>query len=149
MSFLKNKNHTHDINIYSVDCVCGCVWNSVSRHVWGGQRTAWASAPCFYHVAPDLLASLCPLSHLPISLFRLTVLFAEITRILNHIMAVTTHALDIGAMTPFFWMFEEREKVWEGGVDRDREGRIRSGDICGGRVILLDCICRNPVSWGV
>lgn len=40
-----------------------------------------------------------------------TVLFGEITRLLNHIMAVTTHALDIGAMTPFFWMFEEREKV--------------------------------------
>ena len=33
-------------------------------------------------------------------------------------MAVTTHALDIGAMTPFFWMFEEREKVREGGKDR-------------------------------
>eukprot|EP00073_Rattus_norvegicus_P039878 XP_008768001.1 PREDICTED: NADH dehydrogenase [ubiquinone] iron-sulfur protein 2, mitochondrial-like [Rattus norvegicus] len=41
------------------------------------------------------------------------VLFGEITRILNHIMAVTTHALDIGAMTPFFWMFEEREKMFE------------------------------------
>ena len=40
-----------------------------------------------------------------------SVLFAEITRIANHIMAVTTHALDVGAMTPFFWMFEEREKV--------------------------------------
>lgn len=39
------------------------------------------------------------------------VLYGELTRILNHIMAVTTHALDIGAMTPFFWMFEEREKV--------------------------------------
>lgn len=39
------------------------------------------------------------------------VLFAEISRLLNHIMAVTTHALDVGAMTPFFWMFEEREKV--------------------------------------
>lgn len=39
------------------------------------------------------------------------VLFGELTRILNHIMAITTHALDIGAMTPFFWMFEEREKV--------------------------------------
>ena len=38
-------------------------------------------------------------------------LFAEITRILNHIMGVGTHALDVGAMTPFFWMFEEREKV--------------------------------------
>ena len=29
------------------------------------------------------------------------VIFLEITRILNHIMAVTTHALDVGAMTPF------------------------------------------------
>ena len=39
------------------------------------------------------------------------VLFAEQTRILNHIMGVTTHALDVGAMTPFFWLMEEREKV--------------------------------------
>ncbi|KAJ3042959.1 NADH dehydrogenase Fe-S protein subunit 2 ndufs2 [Rhizophlyctis rosea] len=41
------------------------------------------------------------------------VLFAEITRILNHIMATTTHALDVGALTPFLWMFEEREKLME------------------------------------
>uniref|UniRef100_A0A8D0AC33 NADH dehydrogenase [ubiquinone] iron-sulfur protein 2, mitochondrial n=1 Tax=Sander lucioperca TaxID=283035 RepID=A0A8D0AC33_SANLU len=41
------------------------------------------------------------------------VLYGEMTRILNHIMGVTTHALDIGAMTPFFWMFEEREKMFE------------------------------------
>ncbi|XP_027047723.1 NADH-ubiquinone oxidoreductase 49 kDa subunit-like [Pocillopora damicornis] len=41
------------------------------------------------------------------------VLFAEITRILNHIMGVGTHALDVGAMTPFFWLFEEREKLME------------------------------------
>jgi len=40
-------------------------------------------------------------------------LFAEITRILNHIMAVTTHALDVGALTPFLWLFEEREKMME------------------------------------
>lgn len=40
-------------------------------------------------------------------------LFAEITRILNHIMAVGTHALDVGALTPFFWLFEEREKMME------------------------------------
>ena len=38
-------------------------------------------------------------------------MFAEITRIRNHIMAVGTHALDIGALTPFCWLFEEREKV--------------------------------------
>ncbi|GBN86693.1 NADH dehydrogenase [ubiquinone] iron-sulfur protein 2, mitochondrial, partial [Araneus ventricosus] len=41
------------------------------------------------------------------------VLFAEITRILNHIMAIGTHALDVGALTPFFWLFEEREKLME------------------------------------
>uniref|UniRef100_A0A2K6LU80 NADH dehydrogenase [ubiquinone] iron-sulfur protein 2, mitochondrial n=1 Tax=Rhinopithecus bieti TaxID=61621 RepID=A0A2K6LU80_RHIBE len=41
------------------------------------------------------------------------VLFGEITWLLNHIMAVTTHALDLGAMIPFFWLFEEREKMFE------------------------------------
>ncbi|CAI2168901.1 15973_t:CDS:2 [Funneliformis geosporum] len=40
-------------------------------------------------------------------------LFGEITRILNHIMALMSHALDIGALTPFLWMFEEREKLME------------------------------------
>jgi NADH dehydrogenase (ubiquinone) Fe-S protein 2 len=40
-------------------------------------------------------------------------LFCEITRILNHLLALTTHALDVGAMTPFLWAFEEREKLME------------------------------------
>lgn len=39
------------------------------------------------------------------------VLFCEITRILNHLMSLTTHALDVGALTPFLWGFEEREKL--------------------------------------
>ncbi len=41
------------------------------------------------------------------------VLFSEITRILNHILNCTTMALDIGAMTPMLWGFEEREKLME------------------------------------
>jgi len=41
------------------------------------------------------------------------VLFLELTRILNHLLAVTTHALDVGALTPFLWAFEEREKIME------------------------------------
>lgn len=41
------------------------------------------------------------------------ILFSEITRILNHLLALTTHALDVGAMTPFLWGFEEREKLME------------------------------------
>ena len=41
------------------------------------------------------------------------VLFAEITRVLNHLLAVGCHAMDVGAMTPFLWGFEEREKLME------------------------------------
>jgi len=39
------------------------------------------------------------------------VLMGELTRLANHLMSIATHALDNGAMTPLFWMFEEREKV--------------------------------------
>jgi NADH-quinone oxidoreductase subunit D len=41
------------------------------------------------------------------------VLFSEITRILNHLLNITTMALDVGAMTPLLWGFEEREKLME------------------------------------
>jgi NADH dehydrogenase (ubiquinone) Fe-S protein 2 len=41
------------------------------------------------------------------------VIFAEITRILNHLLAVGCHAMDVGAMTPMLWFFEEREKLME------------------------------------
>ena len=40
-------------------------------------------------------------------------LFAEITRVLNHLLNVTTYALDVGALTPSLWGFEEREKLME------------------------------------
>ncbi|MFP4098160.1 MAG: NADH-quinone oxidoreductase subunit D [Alphaproteobacteria bacterium] len=41
------------------------------------------------------------------------VLFCEIGRILNHILNITTFALDVGAITPSLWGFEEREKGME------------------------------------
>ncbi|MBB3065853.1 MULTISPECIES: NADH-quinone oxidoreductase subunit D [Limibacillus] len=41
------------------------------------------------------------------------VLYCEISRILNHLLNVATFALDVGAMTPILWMFEEREKLME------------------------------------
>ena len=40
-------------------------------------------------------------------------LMLEITRVLNHLMSITTHAMDVGALTPFLWAFEEREKLME------------------------------------
>ncbi|MFC3225999.1 NADH-quinone oxidoreductase subunit D [Marinibaculum pumilum] len=41
------------------------------------------------------------------------VLFSELTRVMNHMLNVTTHALDVGATTPALWGFEEREKMME------------------------------------
>jgi NADH-quinone oxidoreductase subunit D len=39
------------------------------------------------------------------------VLYSEIGRLLSHVLNVTTQALDVGALTPILWGFEEREKL--------------------------------------
>ncbi|CAL0309615.1 unnamed protein product [Lupinus luteus] len=49
----------------------------------------------------------------PLRAQYLRVLFREITRISNHSLALTTHAMDVGASTPSLWAFEEREKLLE------------------------------------
>jgi len=63
------------------------------------------------------------------------VLFAEITRILNHLLAVGCHAMDVGAMTPFLWAFEEREKLME-FYERVSGARMHSAYIRPGGVAL-------------
>jgi len=69
------------------------------------------------------------------------VMFDEITRILNHLMWIGSHALDVGAMTVFLYAFREREDLFDmyeavsgarmhaayyrpGGVYRDLPGRM-------------------------
>ncbi len=47
----------------------------------------------------------------PIRAKYIRVMFSELTRILNHILNITTQAIDIGATTPLLWLFEEREKI--------------------------------------
>lgn len=49
----------------------------------------------------------------PIRAKYIRTIFLELTRLLNHLLAVSTHALDVGALTPFLWAFEEREKLME------------------------------------
>lgn len=44
---------------------------------------------------------------------RVRVMYDELTRILNHLLAIACHALDVGSMSPIFWGFEEREKIME------------------------------------
>lgn len=49
----------------------------------------------------------------PLRAQYIRVIFLEITRILNHLLAVGCHIMDVGAITPFLWCFEEREKLME------------------------------------
>lgn len=57
----------------------------------------------------DLLGSNNYLS----SFARVRVIFDELTRILNHLIALSTHSMDVGTMAVFFWAFEERERIME------------------------------------
>lgn len=50
---------------------------------------------------------------IPLRAQYIRVIFLELTRILNHLLSLTTHALDVGALTPMLWAFEEREKIME------------------------------------
>jgi len=50
---------------------------------------------------------------IPLRAKQIRVLFCEITRLLNHLLALTTHAMDVGALSPMLWGFEEREKLME------------------------------------
>lgn len=61
-------------------------------------------------------------------------IFLELTRILNHLLAITTHALDVGALTPFLWAFEEREKLME-FYERVSGARMHAGYIRPGGVV--------------
>lgn len=62
-----------------------------------------------YSLAVETLANV----KIPLRAQYIRVLFLELTRILNHLLAVGCHAMDVGARTPFLWAFEEREKLME------------------------------------
>ncbi len=50
---------------------------------------------------------------IPLRAQYIRVLSSKITRLLNHLLALTCHAMDVGAPTPFLWGFEERKKLME------------------------------------
>jgi NADH:ubiquinone oxidoreductase subunit D len=66
----------------------------------------------------------------PLRAQYIRVLFLEITRILNHILDVVCGAMDVGAMTPLLWGFEEREKVRRSG-ERGRGRRAWHDEAAG------------------
>ena len=76
------------------------------------DRLDYVSMMCQEHTYALAVENLLQIT-IPIRAQYIRVLFAEITRILNHLLAVGCHAMDVGAMTPFLWAFEEREKLME------------------------------------
>lgn len=74
------------------------------------DRLDYVSPMCQEHGFSLAVEKLLGLS-VPLRAQYIRVLFSEITRILNHILNITTFALDVGAMTPFLWGFEERETL--------------------------------------
>jgi NADH:ubiquinone oxidoreductase subunit D len=76
------------------------------------DRLDYVSMMAQEHAYSLLLESFLKIK-IPFRASIIRVLFVELTRILNHLLALTTHALDVGAMTPFLWAFEEREKLME------------------------------------
>jgi len=74
------------------------------------DRLDYVSPMCMEHSYVLAIEKLSGIE-VPIRAQYIRVLFAEITRILNHIMNVCSHANDVGAMTPLLWLFEEREHL--------------------------------------
>lgn len=76
------------------------------------DRLDYVSMMCQEHTYSMAVEKLLGLS-IPSRAKYIRIIFAEITRILNHLLAIGCHAMDVGAMTPFMWAFEEREKLFE------------------------------------
>ena len=76
------------------------------------NRLDYVSMMSQEHTYALVIEKLCNISISKRSSY-IRVIFLEITRILNHLLAIGCHAMDVGAMTPFLWSFEEREKLME------------------------------------
>ncbi len=76
------------------------------------DRLDYASPLCQEHAFCLATERLLGIEAPPRALYIRT-LFDEITRILNHLMNVTSFALDVGALTPMLWGFEQRELLME------------------------------------
>ncbi|MFC5355429.1 NADH-quinone oxidoreductase subunit D [Azospirillum himalayense] len=76
------------------------------------DRLDYVSPMCMEHAYVLGIENLLQIKA-PLRAQYIRVLFSEITRILNHILSITTGALDVGAITPALWGFEEREILME------------------------------------
>jgi NADH-quinone oxidoreductase subunit D len=74
------------------------------------DRLDYVSPMCQEHAFALAVEKLLGLE-VPIRAQFIRVLFSELTRIMNHLLNVTTFAMDVGALTPFLWGFEYRDVI--------------------------------------
>ncbi|WP_126172339.1 NADH-quinone oxidoreductase subunit D [Altericroceibacterium xinjiangense] len=74
------------------------------------DRLDYVSPMCMEHTWVLAIEKLLNLE-VPIRAQYLRVLFAELTRIKNHLLNIGSHVMDVGAMTPNLWLFELREDL--------------------------------------
>ena len=99
------------------------------------DRFDYVSMMCNEHVWCLSIEKLCQME-VPLRAQYIRVMFSELTRVLNHLMWLGTHGLDVGAMSIFLYAFKSREKIFDmyeavsgarmhanyfrpGGVDKD------------------------------
>ncbi len=77
------------------------------------DRLDYCSMMSQEHAYVLAIEKLLNISNILYNINLIRILFDELTRLLNHFLAVACHALDIGSMSSIFWAFEEREKLME------------------------------------
>lgn len=77
------------------------------------DRFDYVSMLCQEHAYCLSIESLLGTTNYNATFVKIRTMYDEITRILNHMLAIACHALDVGSMSPIFWAFEEREKLME------------------------------------
>lgn len=84
------------------------------------DRLDYVSMMCNEHAYVMAIEKMLGLE-VPLRAQYIRVMFDEMTRILNHLMWLGTHALDVGAMGPFLYCFRDREDLfdaYDGSVGR-------------------------------
>ena len=76
------------------------------------DRLDYVSPMCQEHAFVLAVEKLLGLE-VPIRGQYIRVMFDEVTRILNHLLNIPAYAMDVGAVTPFLWVFEQRELLME------------------------------------
>ena len=113
------------------------------------DRLDYVSPMCQEHAFALAVEKLLKIE-IPIRASYIRVLFSEITRIFNHLLAIPAMAMDVGAMTPFLWSFEQRELLME-FYERVSGARLHAAYFRPGGVYrdIPDGLLKDIIKWAI